>query len=133
VTARLLGPADEPRDSGAVVAVNFGDHREQEVWVRVGGVHAGTWHPLGGEYGKPQVAEDPRSHASRVLSREYWQRPPGTIPQHPEWHDVIARGPVVLLLPAGEGAYVNGWRAGRRDLWQAMEEIAEEDPREVDA
>jgi hypothetical protein len=130
VTVRLLGPADEPRDSGSVVAVNYGDHREQEIWVRVGGVHHGTWCPIGGEYGKSQIAEDP-DPSRTLLRRDHWQRPPDAIPQHPQWHDVLARGPVVLLLPAGQDAYLNGWRAGRRDLWQAMEETAEEDPREA--
>jgi hypothetical protein len=56
--------------------------------------------------------------------------PAGVTKQHPDWGDVLARGPVTLLLPAGNDGYIAGWRAGRRDLWQAMEEIADDDPEE---
>lgn len=128
--ARLLGPADEPRRSGSIVVVHYGDYRHQCAFVN-SGANIGCWYPLGNEFGRPRVAEDPRSNAERVLSREYWQRPPGTIPQHPHWEDVLALGPVTLLVAADGDSYRQGWRAGRRDLWQAMEEIAEEDPREV--
>lgn len=132
MTDRLLSYADEPQNSGAVVAVNWGDYRSQEIWVR-SGANIGNWYPLGGEFGRPRVAEDPRPSGVQMLSRERWQRPPGTIPQHPHWEDIIARGPVTLLVAADGDSYRQGWRAGRRDLWQAMEEVAEEDPREVDA
>jgi hypothetical protein len=30
---KLLGPHDEPQQSGAVVAVHYGDYRRQEVWM----------------------------------------------------------------------------------------------------
>lgn len=106
MSARLLGPTDEPQESGALVVVHAGDYRSQEVWVR-SGANIGNWYPLGGEFGVPRV------------------------PLHPHWSDVLARGSVVLLAPIGEDGYRAGWRAGRRDLWQAMEEVADEDPAEV--
>jgi|SRR5882724_9185550 len=112
---KLLGPADEPQQSGAVVAVHFGEYRDQELWVS-SGANIGNWYPLGGEFWV-------------VWDRK--RMPSGVTMQHPTWSDVLARGPVTLLVPAGEEAYRQGWRAGRRDLWQAMEEVAEEDPSEV--
>jgi hypothetical protein len=53
VTAKLLGPDDEPRNSGALVAVHYGDHRRQEVWVR----SIGNWYPLHGEFGPRNESE----------------------------------------------------------------------------
>lgn len=129
MTTRHLAWADEPRESGAVVAVHYGDYRRQEVWVR-SGANIGNWYPLGSEFGTPKVVEDPRS-ALEKLGRTTWRQPEGTIPLHPTWGDVLARGPVTLLVPAGNDGYVAGWRAGRRDLWQAMEEVADGDPDEV--
>ena len=61
------------------------------------------------------------------------ERPAGTVPQHPDWSDVLARGPVTLLVAANGEASRQGWKAGRRHLWQAMEDLAEEEPREVPA
>lgn len=110
---RLLGPTDEPQQSGAVVAVHFGDYRRQEIWVSSGS-NVGNWYPLGGEF---WVVWDRR------------RMPAGVTKEHPVWSDVLARGPVVLLLPAGDEAYRHGWRAGRLNLWQAMEDAAGEDPR----
>lgn len=130
--SRLLSLNDEPQESGAVVAVHLGDYRRQELWIR-SGANIGNWYCLGGEFGRPKVAEDPRSMADKMVSREHWERPAGTIPQHPDWHDVCARGPVTLLVGADSDAYVQGWRAGRRDLWSQMEDVASEDPREVSA
>lgn len=129
MTALLLGPNDEPQESGAVVAVHWGDYRRQELYVR-SGANIGAWYPLGGEFGQPKVAEDPRTPMEKMTSREYWQQPPGTIPLHPDWYDVLKRGPVTLLVPGDRDSYLRGWRAGRRDLWQAMEDVAGEDPRE---
>lgn len=110
---KLLGPDGEPQNSGAVVAVHFGDYRSQEIWVR-SGANIGNWYPLGGEFWAA------------------WDRPQmsiyGVTKQHPTWDDVLARGPVTLLVAAALETYLQGWRAGRRDLWQSMEEIAEEDP-----
>lgn len=114
VVGRLLGPDDEPQESGALVAVNYGDYRTQEVWVR-SGANIGNWYPLGGEFWL-------------VWEKKYM--PPGVIKSQPEWSDVLARGPVTLLLAAADQAYVQGWRTGRRDLWQAMEVVAEDDPAE---
>jgi hypothetical protein len=124
---KLLGPDGEPQGGGAVVAVNYGDYRTQEIWVR-SGANIGNWYPLGGEFGQPRVVEDPMPSARRAMSREVWRQPPGTIPLHPHWSDVLARGPVVLLTAADGDAYLAGWKAGRRDLWQSMEEVAEGDP-----
>lgn len=117
MTARLLGPADEPQNSGAVVAVHYGNYRRQEVWVS-SGANIGNWYPLGGEFWA-------------VWDRQ--RMPAGVTKQHPTWEDVLARGPVTLLVPGDAEAYRQGWRNGRRDLWQAMEGIAEDDPQEVPA
>lgn len=110
----LLGPADEPQQSGAVVAIHHGDCRRQEIWVS-SGANVGNWYPLGNEFWV-------------VWDRQ--RMPSGVTMPHPHWEDVLARGPVTLLVAADGEAYRQGWRAGRRDLWQAMEETAEEDPRE---
>lgn len=126
-TERTLGPADEPRESGSVVAVHYGDYRRQEAWVR-SGANIGNWYPLGGEFGVPKVVDDPCTDMEKMMSREYWRQPPGTVPLHPTWSDVLARGPVTLLVAADSAAYLAGWRAGRQDLWQAMEDVAGEDP-----
>jgi hypothetical protein len=114
---KQLGPDDEPQECGALVAVHLGDYRSQEVWVRSGAM-IGNWYPLGGEFWA-------------VWDRQ--RMPAGVTKQHPTWADVLARGPVTLLVPAGRDAYVAGWRAGRRDLWQSMESVAEDDPQEVTA
>lgn len=127
MTARQATHADEPQESGALAVVHAGDYRRQEVWVR-SGANIGNWYPLGGEFGRPKVAEDPRSVVAKMVDREPWRQPPGTIPLHPCWSDVLARGPVTLLVAADGGAYAAGWVAGRRDLWQAMESVAEESP-----
>lgn len=126
MTARLLGRNDEPRESGAVVAVHHGDYRRQEIWV-ASGANIGNWYPLGGEFGRPKVVEDPRPYHERTFGPR-WRQPPGTVPLHPTWTDVLARGPVTLLVAAGDDGYVAGWRAGRRDLWCRMEDVAEDDP-----
>lgn len=131
MTARLLGPADEPQESGAVVAVHWGDYRRQEIWVR-SGANIGNWYCLGGEFSRgPMVVEDDRSYTEKTFGTSRWVQPEGTIPQHPDWYDVLKRGPVTLLVPGDDATYVRGWRAGRRDLWQAMEEVADEDPKET--
>lgn len=125
---KFLGPADEPQESGAVVAVHFGDYRQQEIWVR-SGANIGNWYPLGGEFGRPKVWIDNRTSMEKLVHRGPEPRPgPGEVPLHPHWEDVLARGPVTLLLAAAAEAYRQGWRAGRRDLWQAMDEVAEEEP-----
>ncbi|MEU8334735.1 hypothetical protein [Micromonospora tulbaghiae] len=132
MTAKLLGPGDEPQNSGTVVAVHYGDYRRQEIWVR-SGANIGNWYCLGGEFGTPKVWIDGRTAMEQLLHRGPEPRPgPGEVPLHPHWEDIVARGPVTLLVPAGRRAYVEGWRAGRRDLWQAMEDIAEDDPREAE-
>lgn len=113
---KVLGPNDEPQNPAALVAVNFGDYRRQEVWVR-SGVNIGNWYPLGGEFGIPPVVEDPR------VAR----RPAGTIPLHPGWYDVLARGPVVLLSPGQGGVYASGWGAGRRRLLEQIEELRDDE------
>lgn len=110
-----LGLAEEPQGSGAVVAVHYGDYRRQEIWVSSGS-NVGNWYPLGGEHWV-------------VFDRKHM--PAGVTMQHPHWEDVLARGPVTLLVQADAEAYRQGWRAGRRNLWQAMEEAADEDPPEV--
>lgn len=108
----LLGPSDEPQESGAVVAVNWGDYREQEIWVS-SGANVGNWYPLGGEFWA-------------VWDRKHM--PPGVTKTHPTWEDVLARGPVTLLTAGDDETYTRGWRAGRRDLWQSMENEVDDDP-----
>lgn len=128
MTVKLLGPGDEPKASGTVVAVHYGDYRRQEIWLKAG-VMEGTWYALGGEGFKPQVVDDPRSYVDRVISRNSrWVRPPGTIPQWPKWADVLARGPVTLLVAGDTESYEKGWKHGRRDLWQAAEELIDDGP-----
>ncbi len=127
MTARTLGTNDEPQGNGAVVAVHYGDYRRQEIWVR-SGANIGNWYPLGGEFGSPKVVEDDRSYTEKTFGNTRWTQPEGTVPLHPHWEDVLARGPVTLLVAGDDAAYVAGWRAGRRDLWQRTEDLAEEDP-----
>lgn len=115
MTAKILGPNDEPQNSGALVAVHYGDYRRQEVWVSSGS-NIGQWYPLGGEHWV-------------VWDRQ--RMPAGVTKQHPHWEDVLARGPVTLLVAGDNESYLRGWRAGRRDLWQGMEDATYNDPREV--
>lgn len=128
MTARLLGPCDEPQASGVVVAVHYGDYRRQELWVS-SGANIGSWYPLGGEFGRPKVWVDQRSPLEKLASHGPEPRPgPGEVPLHPCWSDVLARGPVTLLVPAGDAAYRAGWRAGRQHLVGQMEEAAYDEP-----
>lgn len=132
MSTRLLGWDDEPQESGAIVAVHHGDYRRQEIWVR-SGANIGNWYPLGGEFGRPKTWTDPRNELQKMsdmaAGRPDPKPGPREVPLHPHWADVLARGPVTLLVPSDGQAYVQGWRAGRRALWQQMEELAEEDPR----
>jgi hypothetical protein len=113
---RLLGHDDEPQEAGALVAVHAGDYRKQEVWVR-SGANIGQWYPLGGE-------------SWVVWNRE--RMPPGVTKAHPHWEDVLARGPVTLLVAADEGAYRLGWRNGRHAMYEQinseMESLTYDDP-----
>lgn len=128
MTARLLGPDDEPRSSGAIVVVNYGDYRSQETWTR-SGADIGVWRCLGGEFGRPKVWTDPRSYAEKLVSRGPEPRPgPNEIPLHPDWSDVLARGPVTLLVAGDDEAYRRGWRAGRQQMWENLEEAVYDEP-----
>lgn len=100
-----LGYADEPQDSGAVVAVNWGDYRRIELWIRSGD-NIGNWYYLGNESGRPMRGE---------------------IPVHPTWRDVLARGPVTLLVASDAEARAAGWAAGRRRLLEQMEGRLDDD------
>jgi hypothetical protein len=130
---RPLGYDDEPQGSGAVVAVHYGDYRRQEIWV-ASGANVGNWYCLGGEFGVPKTVDDPRSDMDKLtenmLGRKglSWTQPPGTLPLHPTWSDVLARGPVTLLFPGADDTYAAGWRAGRRELWNSMENELDDDP-----
>lgn len=106
----ILGPNDEPQEPGALVVVHYGLYRNQEVWVRSGANH-GNWYPLGGEF---WAVWDPQ------------RRPPGVTKQDPEWSDVLARGPVTLLVAADGVSYRAGWRAGRYDLWRNVEQLLDD-------
>lgn len=105
----FLGPDDEPQNSGAVVAVNWGDYRVQELWVRSGS-SIGAWCLLGGEWGRNIDDGIPRP------------------PQRPHWEHVLARGPVTLLVPGDQDVYRAGWDNGRRRLVQQVETLAEDGP-----
>lgn len=131
MTARRLGPDDEPQNSGAIVAVHYGDYRGQEVWVR-SGANIGNWYCIGGEFGRgPKVWEDPRSHTEKMLGHgPAPRRPEGTIPQHPHWDDILDRGPVTLLVAGDDEAFRSGWRAGRQDMWQGLEEAVYDEPKD---
>ena len=125
MTDRVLGPADEPQGPGAIVAVNWGDYRSQQIFVN-SGASIGNWYCLGGEFGRVEVVADPRTALDRLRSR--WTQPPGTIPPHPTWSDVLTLGPVTLLASGGADTYRAGWLAGRRDLWHGMEDAVHNDP-----
>lgn len=128
MTARVLGPDDEPQESGALVAVHLGDYRRQEVWVS-SGANIGNWYCLGGEFGTPRVWDDPRSHLDRMFNADPVPvRPAGTVPQHPHWDDILTRGPVTILTPGDDDTYRAGWRNGRRNLWHDMENRIDEGP-----
>lgn len=93
----------EPEVSGgAIVVVNYGDYRSQEVWV-ASGANVGNWYPLGSEF--------------RVGT------PHGVTKTHPTWDDVTARGPVTLLVATPAEAYQQGWADGRRRLLEQVEEL----------
>jgi hypothetical protein len=111
VSTATLGPNDEPQYSGAVVAVDYGDHHAQEIWVR-SCANIGAWYLLGGEFG-------------RVIN-DGIPRPP----QHPHWEHVLARGPVTLLTRGDAATYAAGWRNGRRHLVEQMEPLIDDYPRE---
>ena len=98
-----LGREDEPQQSGAVVAVNYGDYRHIECWIR-SGANIGCWYPLGGEFGLPRG-----------------------VPPHPHWEDVLARGPVTLLAASRDESYASGWANGRRRLLEQIEALSEEE------
>lgn len=130
--APRIGADDEPQESGAVVALWWGDYRRQEIWVR-SGANIGNWYCLGGEFGTPKVW-DPPHDALRLISRSPMpERPAGTVPLHPDWWFLVQRGPVTLLSPGDEATYRAGWSAGRRDLWQSMENEVDEGPSEPPA
>jgi hypothetical protein len=112
---------------GAVFAVFWGDYRRQEIWV-ASGANIGNLYPLGGEFGVPKVVEDPRDDFERGLhSRDRWVQPPGTVPLHPTWSDLVARGPVVMLVPGQADAYAAGWATGRQRLLEQIEELRDEE------
>jgi hypothetical protein len=96
---RLLGPDDEPTGSGAIVAVWFGDPDRQQIWVS----QSGNWYRL--------------SH--RFIHQGFQIEPA----PHPQWHHVLAAGPVVLLVPAQSDAYDAGWDAGRLALGNALYDL----------
>lgn len=97
---------------GAVVAVHYGDYRRQEIWV-ASGENIGNWYPLGNEFWP-------------VFGRQ--RMPPGITKRHPTAEDVIARGPVTLLVAAQDETYTAGWVAGRRDLLDDIMSLADNEP-----
>lgn len=117
--------ADEPEPefgSGTVVAVNYGDYRNQEIWV-ASSANIGNWYPLGGEFGRPKVAVDPRDALQKLMDPAPFRPGPGEVPLHPTWSDIVARGPVVLLVPTQRDAYQAGWADGRRRLLEQIEKL----------
>ena len=130
VAVTQLGVYDEPQSSGAVVAVHWGDHRLLEIWVR-SGANIGNWYCLGGEFGRPKRWVDPRSEFDKLAWPYAVPRPgPGEVPLHPHWEDVLARGPVTLLMPGSREVYETGWANGRRYLHDQMAEYVDEQPPE---
>lgn len=130
MTETTLGRDDEPQHSGAVVAVNYGDYRTQELWIRSGS-NIGCWFPLGGEFGRPRIWDDPRTELQKLAQRfDPPPKPgPGEVPRYPRWEDVLARGPVTLLVAAQKETYDSGWVNGRRRLVEQIETLSEqEDP-----
>lgn len=105
MSTRAAGRDDEPQQSGAVVAVNYGDYHAQELWIR-SGANIGNWYCLGGEFGVPR-------HGTH------------TLPLHPHWEDVLARGPVTLLTADHDEAYAAGWASGRRRLVEQIDTFAD--------
>lgn len=102
---------------GSLVAVHYGDYRLQEIWV-ASGANYGNWYPLGGEFWA-------------VWDRQ--QMPTGVTKQHPTWEDVLARGPVTLLVDSQAASFNAGWHAGRRQLLEKVAELvdASEGPEDV--
>lgn len=126
----LLGPYDEPQNSGAVVAVHWGDYRLQEIWQRSGS-SIGNWWCLGGEWGRPKVWIDTRNSLEQLAHRGPEPGPgPNEIRQFPTWQDILARGPVILLVPGDQDSYRAGWRNGRRRMAEQMEAVSYDDPDE---
>jgi hypothetical protein len=110
-----IGWEDEPQQSGAVVAVHYGDYRRQELWTSSGS-SIGNWICLGGEFGRPKPWDDPRSEMEKMLHRRDTPAPapgPNEIPRHPTWEHVLARGPVTILSAGDPETYATG-TAGRR-------------------
>lgn len=121
-----LGPSDEPQNSGAVVAVDYGDYRTQEIWISSGS-NIGNWWCLGGEYGRPKPWDGLTDMQKLTWPRDKPLPKPGPneIPRFPTWQDVLARGPVTLLSAGDQAAYKAGWDAGRRRLVQQIEELSD--------
>lgn len=120
-----LSAQDEPQRGSALVAVYFGVYWRQEIWVR-SGANPGTWYCLGGEFGAPKVWDDnvPAS-LWNAANKTPLKRPPNTIPAHPCFADILARGPVTLLLSEPAEAYHHGWASGVRAAQQRIEAALE--------
>lgn len=94
---------------GTLAVVHVGDYQRQEVWV-ASGSNIGNWYPLGGEHWV------------------VWARaalPPAVLKEHPVWRDVVARGPVVLMVAVGGSGYEQGWVDGRAQLLEQIQQLAE--------
>lgn len=123
---RTLRPEDEPKHSGALVAVHYGEP-QQEIWVRSRS-NIGNWYPLGSEYGQPRPWDDPRSELEKLSRGGPAPRPgPGEVPRHPHWQDVLDRGLVTLLVAAQDEARAAGWAAGRRQMLEQIETLSEDE------
>lgn len=94
--------------AGTIAVVHYGDYRRQEIWVLCGS-NVGNWYPLGNQYGN-RALNDP------------------TVPQHPHWDDIVARGPVTILAATSQEAYRSGWADGRRNLFEQVEQEYEWGP-----
>lgn len=121
---KIFTAADPAPDlnPGDVLAVNHGNYQTQEIWV-VDGANTGAIFPLGGLHHRVNWVEVTRPKTPR---RDLFDRDHDACPRHPEWEDVVARGPVTVLTGMPQDAYNLGWRDGRQDLLGQIETLAEE-------
>jgi hypothetical protein len=126
---KLLAKAEDDACTPAQAEALPGPPALREVCV-ASGANVGNWYPLGGEFGRPKVWIDPCTELEKLVHRPRDPQPrsgPGEVPLHPEWADVVARGPVTLLVPAPGDAFAAGWAERRRRLLEQAEELRDDE------